>query len=484
MLCASFAIESSGQGSTFTYQGVLSTNGKAAQGLFDFRAEVYNRATPGESGDALVSSTVTISSVPVTNGLFVLNLDFGEAPFNGEARWLALHVCTNGASNYTALVPRQPITPTPYAIGAGKVYGALPAAQVAGNLVPAALPTGGNWSLTSTLTVDGDTLAIDPVNNRVGIGTAAPERHLEIRASQASARIANSALYGPELDLTTDHEDPSALGAVTFSYADTVHGRIEYGWGGLQFVAGQQPRMRVTADGKVGIGTTGPSWPLHVVADQSVARLDSSASVFGSVLELRNNTAAPTYLGAINFNNAAGTFPGQIGYTGTDALTFRTAGAENMRLHANGQLDVKVLNIIGGADIAEPFAMSEPDLPAGALVVIDEDNPGHLRLSTEAYDRRLAGIVSGAGGVNPGLSLSQQGLIEGGRHVALAGRVYAQADASAGPIKPGDLLTSSDRPGHAMRVVDHSRAQGAIIGKAMTGLDDGQGLVLVLVTLQ
>ena len=60
-----------------------------------------------------------------------------------------------------------------------------------------------------------------------------------------------------------------------------------------------------------------------------------------------------------------------------------------------------------------------------------------------------------------------------------------RADVSNGPIKPGDLLTTSAQPGMAMRVTDHDRAQGAILGKAMTGLaTDGGGYVLVLVTLQ
>ena len=59
-----------------------------------------------------------------------------------------------------------------------------------------------------------------------------------------------------------------------------------------------------------------------------------------------------------------------------------------------------------------------------------------------------------------------------------------KADAASGPIKPGDLLTTSAIPGHAMKVQDHSKAQGAILGKAMSKLESGTGLVLVLVTLQ
>jgi hypothetical protein len=146
-------------------------------------------------------------------------------------------------------------------------------------------------------------------------------------------------------------------------------------------------------------------------------------------------------------------------------------------------VEVAVLRITGGCDLAEPFQMSHEEIPKGA-VVIDEDRPGHLKMSDGAYDTRVADIVSGANGVKAGITLHQEGLIEGGQNVALSGRVYVQADASERPIKPGDLLTTSATPGYAMKVTDHAKAQGAILGKAMTGLKEGMGMVLVLVTLQ
>ncbi len=154
-------------------------------------------------------------------------------------------------------------------------------------------------------------------------------------------------------------------------------------------------------------------------------------------------------------------------------------------LYLDGALSTTVLTIRGGADVAEPFEMTKPDeLEPGCVVVIDEEHPGQLAMSRTAYDTKVAGIVSGAGGVKPGLRLHQDGVLEGDHHVALSGRVYVKADASSGAIKPGDLLTTSDTPGHAMKVSQHGEAQGAILGKAMTGLDSGTGLVLVLVTLQ
>ncbi len=118
-------------------------------------------------------------------------------------------------------------------------------------------------------------------------------------------------------------------------------------------------------------------------------------------------------------------------------------------------------------------------------MAIDPANPGKLVVSRQAYDRRVAGIISGAGGVKAGLILKQENtLADGQRPVALSGRVYCWADARHGAIKPGDLLTTADTPGYAMKATNHRRAQGAIIGKAVTGLKEGKGLVLVLVTLQ
>ena len=117
--------------------------------------------------------------------------------------------------------------------------------------------------------------------------------------------------------------------------------------------------------------------------------------------------------------------------------------------------------------------------------MIDEANPGSLKLSDSEYDTRVAGIVSGANDINPGMTLRQNGTAADGQHpVALSGRVYAHADATEQPIRPGDLLTTSSTPGHVMRAADRDRRQGAILGKAMTSLDNGRGMVLVLVTLQ
>ncbi len=152
-----------------------------------------------------------------------------------------------------------------------------------------------------------------------------------------------------------------------------------------------------------------------------------------------------------------------------------------------GRITTQVLQITGGSDLSEQFDVRfAHGVPKpGMIVCIDPQHPGELAVSARAYDRTVAGVMSGAGGVKPGMLMGQAGSLADGKHpVALTGRVYCLVDANHGAIAPGDLITTSGTPGHGMKVTDHARAQGAIIGKAMTALGDGAGLVLVLVTLQ
>jgi hypothetical protein len=175
------------------------------------------------------------------------------------------------------------------------------------------------------------------------------------------------------------------------------------------------------------------------------------------------------------------------GTVSAEALSFSTlSGAQINATNVNtNNVTTGILQITGGSDIAEPFNVAGGAEP-GMVVSIDPDRLGEMRISESAYDSRVAGVISGAGGVNPGLTLTQVGTVADGEHpVALSGRVWCYVDAdAAGPVAPGDLLTTSPTPGHAMKATDASRAHGAVIGKAMSSLDGGRGLVLVLVNLQ
>lgn len=172
------------------------------------------------------------------------------------------------------------------------------------------------------------------------------------------------------------------------------------------------------------------------------------------------------------------------------AIYCRNNAPGGLAINCDGEAQVRVLTIIGGSDLAEPFDVASPsDAPAvpGMVVVIDPANAGKLAVSCGAYDTKVAGVISGANGLMPGLTLRarEQQHADGDFAVAMTGRVWCLVDATETPIEPGDRLTTSAVPGHAMKVLDSQRADGAVIGKAMTPLAKGErGLVLVLVNLQ
>jgi hypothetical protein len=147
----------------------------------------------------------------------------------------------------------------------------------------------------------------------------------------------------------------------------------------------------------------------------------------------------------------------------------------------NVQVDGDIF--LPGADCAEQFDIGDAELvEAGAVVVIDQQ--GALRQSQEAYDRKVAGVVSGAGDFTPGIVLNKRQSQDNRLPIALVGKVYCKVDAQYGPIEVGDLLTTSATPGHAMKVLDHLKAFGAVIGKALRPWRDGSGLIPILVCLQ
>jgi hypothetical protein len=135
------------------------------------------------------------------------------------------------------------------------------------------------------------------------------------------------------------------------------------------------------------------------------------------------------------------------------------------------------------ADCAEDFDIATLDgIEPGSVMVIGHDSA--LRQSEEAYDKRVAGVVSGGGDYKPGIVLDRRAPGQNRKSIALLGKVYCKADASRAPIEVGDLLTTSPTPGHAMKATDQAQAFGAVIGKALRPLREGQGLIPILVALQ
>jgi hypothetical protein len=171
----------------------------------------------------------------------------------------------------------------------------------------------------------------------------------------------------------------------------------------------------------------------------------------------------------------AGWFDGDVQIIGD--LTQESGAANFANVAVSG--DIMMVN----ADCAEDFDISGADeVEPGTVMVLG--NEGSLFQSQEAYDKRVAGVISGAGDFKPGIVLDKQQTSGNRQPVALMGKVFCKVDAQYGAIEVGDLLTTSPTPGHAMPTSDPFKAFGAVIGKALRSFRDGQGLIPILIALQ
>jgi trimeric autotransporter adhesin len=129
-----------GQGTAFTYQARLQNNGAPANGRYDLKLGLF----PTNQFGIPIGPIVTNTAVSVSNGLFTTILDFGGGVFTGTDLWFDISVRTNGNGAFTELTPRQPVTPTPYAITAGNLAGVLKNNLIQGGTVLATIGGGSN----------------------------------------------------------------------------------------------------------------------------------------------------------------------------------------------------------------------------------------------------------------------------------------------------------------------------------------------------
>jgi len=140
--------------------------------------------------------------------------------------------------------------------------------------------------------------------------------------------------------------------------------------------------------------------------------------------------------------------------------------------------------LLSGMDCAEDFAVANAaSLEPGTVVVFDGEDT--ISPCMNGYNKRVAGVISGAGKYQPAVVLGRNCVSGGGKApVALLGRVYCKVDADYSAIAIGDLLTTSSTPGHAMKASDSVKGIGSVIGKALRPMESGQGLLPILVALQ
>jgi hypothetical protein len=426
-------------GSDFTYQGQLKKGGQLYNGTCDFLFGLYDAATAGNQ----IGVALTQNSVNVSNGVFAVKLGFGLSAFNGAARWLQLAVKCPGDAAFIPFNTRQELTPSPYAI----------------SLVPGAvINAAGRDSITG--------------RSDYGRGLAG---YSDTWQGVYGFSKSNAGLVG----------ESNGFDAVFgISHSATNSGVAGFNDRRGAGVSGTSSN----GDGVVGRSTTGRGLS---------GFSDTYQGVFGFSRDQAGVVGESTRFDAVFGISHSATNSGVAGFNDQGGAGISGSSDKGIGVHGRsvsgyagffeGKVRVSVLEIAGGADLAEPFdvrAEGNASIAPGTVVCIDPANPGKLIVCANAYDRTVAGVISGAGGIQPGMVMQQDGSAADGQHpVALIGRVYVWADATQQPIHPGDLLTTATTSGHAAKAIDHDRAQGAIIGKAMSSLESGKGLVLVLVGL-
>ena len=157
------------------------------------------------------------------------------------------------------------------------------------------------------------------------------------------------------------------------------------------------------------------------------ATLTGSLNAASATLRGSLNAASATLKGALNAASAelSGALKAQ-----SATLTGTLNGTSAVFSGAVTAADVV---ITAGSDCAEEFDLEDAQLEPGSVVVFTDG--GRLAAAAESYDKRVAGVISGAGAYRPGVILGRQS--EGGSRapIALMGRVFCKVDADFAPIR-------------------------------------------------
>ncbi len=264
------------------------------------------------------------------------------------------------------------------------------------------------WIQASKVGTAFEPLLLNPNGGNIGIGTASPQRLLQLHSSANTVLQVTDSTSG-----STPSDGLQLIQAGVNSFVENQEAGL------MAFRTSAIDRMTITSVGNVGIGTTAPAAKLHVAGDGKVT--------------------------------------GNLTVDGNIAAKYQ--------------------------DVAE-WVPSSYTLSPGTVVIIDPTKSNEVIASSEAYDTRVAGVIS----AQPGLTLGESG--EGKVLVATTGRLRVKVDAGRGPIRVGDLLVTSGKEGVAMKSEPLSlggtkiHRPGTLIGKALEPLAKGTGEILVLLSLQ
>ncbi len=443
-------------GGTYRLKMGVATDGVGAGHCRIFAGGPSSRLTLGANGSERL--TVTPTNVEVTGGIVVDGFALTDSPVSG-------YVLTSDSAGNGSWQPG----------GGGGSF---------------------NLPLDRSVTIDGDAFRI--TNSGTSHATSAITGIIDNASSDAAAAHFSAIGSGMAIQASSDNtttvyasnsgSGKAFYGSTNGSGGGDFRSAMDGGYGvrGTAASSGSSTQNRggwfraVNSPGGIGVEAEG-----QMVGVRAIGTKPNGVGLRAEATGVESNgvyATSPYKALVASSSYIAGAFYGSV------RVYPYSGGSQIFAVNTDGTTQVDVLQIMGGADLSEQFDVDTGRTAAepGMVVCIDPERAGKLVISSRAYDRTVAGIISGAGGIETGMMMGQQDTVADGAYpVALTGRVYVRANTTNAPILPGDLLTTSDMPGYAMKVTDYDRANGAIIGKAMTGLPAGdKGLVLVLVSLQ
>ena len=343
----SLQLTASAQGTAFTYQGRLSDGANPANGTYDLRFIVFDNSAGGNQQGPLLTNSAT----SVSKGLFTVTLDFGNQ-FPGAGRWLEIAVRTNGNGSFFTLIPRQPLTPAPYAITAGSVVSggitgtydkAVTFNNANNNFSGAFTGNGANVTNVNAATLGG--LSASGFWKSGGNAGTTPGTHFIGTTDNQAVELKVNGERALRLEPTVNDADHSnivnVISGSSFNYVSNgVIGATVSG-GGAASIFGGAASNGVTGDfGTVGGGSLNSAGYACTVAggSENTASGDFAATVGGGQLNIatgylstiaggQQNTASGSFatVGG-GFNNVAsgdtGTVPGGVSCTAGGIQSF------------------------------------------------------------------------------------------------------------------------------------------------------------------
>jgi len=390
--------------------------------------------------------------LPATTAASVGNLEIGGAPI--------LHnCCVNSIGNTFVGINSGSYTANVYGSNGGNGYNT---AEGSGTLV--GLAAGYNDTAVGATALG----AVVDGRDNTGIGAAA--------LSSMKEQYENTAVGSGALQFNVNDNDSTAVG----------------------FHAGNPP-SGTTASGSLNTFIGAYSGPVNgnnieesTAIGQSAQVGESFALVLGgtgaNAVSVGIGTTTPSTYYPLDVEGTVNTLNGGIfiNSQGGNIILGENNGSREFRVDISGNVHIAGAYETGGADFAESMAVhgSKSGYEAGDLLVIDRGAERSLALSRRPYSTLVAGIYSTKPGVLGSPHEMDDPQIDKEVPLAVVGIVPCKVTAQNGPIREGDLLVTSSRPGYAMKGIDRRRMLGAVVGKALQPLAKGDGVIQVLVTLQ